>query len=359
MALNKIQIVGAGLSGLATALHLSAVDFQSLYPAEIEVLGPNTSTADFAGGQPVIATHPHFSKDHNGLSQWTSFCVIQAESRLHSTQTLFPNICIGRGRWQIAQSKEEASHLQVLAESFNSHVPNEHFIQIDNDGNMFWPSAWIIDAKNLQRAWLEILKGRGVTFTENQIQENNLYHSDHTTVLCNPALVSNALPFTAMDYWPGATILTTQSGWTERYGATAVKNKGYSIATQQKDQWLQYVNDDGDVSDSKSGPAASIFEGARWTPNDHMPFIGFAPCAKAIQDQSSELIKHDKLVIPSAKQLLLNSGHGSRGLLSGIGGAIVIGDLISKGSCQRLPTLVNKMIDPNRYVRRVLRKSLQ
>jgi glycine/D-amino acid oxidase-like deaminating enzyme len=363
-----VTIVGAGIAGLATATAL----YQRNSAQKIAVIGPVTN--DFASNQPGIASHPHFSKDHNLLSQWTAFCLRLNETALLKAAQSDANVALARGRWQMAQSQAHGIELQQRAFVFNQNSRetfHAHWrAEVGHFGALWLPSAWGIAPEVLREVWLNQLLALGCVFIDAKVThiqtgnptlvsyssnvDPNAFVSTQSVVICSPSALYQlvdqrqaSLALTAclpLVQWPGQTSLEIDTEKSLQFGKTIVQTNSYAIP-MQGNNWL--VRDEHET-------ARKAFRGDRWHTPDRLPYVGAMFDAKAIHQQALRFAKNDQLQLPVLSNLFLNTAHGTRGLLSGIAGAAIITDLLL-GENTSLPKTLKNAINPDRYIRRALR----
>jgi glycine/D-amino acid oxidase-like deaminating enzyme len=377
-----VAIVGAGLSGLATARSLLG----SRPSLKVAVIG---TRQNFASNQPAIATHPNFSLDHNFLSQWTAYALPLADDVLSDASMKNTAVCLARGRWQVAKDLTDARRIQALSAVFNGHVPERFYGQWQDKkadfGALWMPSAWAISPQYLRQVWeadlaqmqCQILDSRvtrfhwpndpnllGTLFLESSITAP-VEVSAKALVLCNPSGLHGALGFNEIDagalplvQWPGQSALVQLPDLRALYGKSTVQTTSFSIPMTNND-WL--VRDE---SPQESTEHASLknadrkFLGDRWHAPDRMPFVGRMFDLHRIKAKPLQYVKYEKLPLPEMPHVYLNLAHGSRGLLGSIGGAAVVTQmLLGTNTC--LPEHLKLAVAPNRYVSRHLREQLQ
>jgi glycine/D-amino acid oxidase-like deaminating enzyme len=366
-----VCIIGAGLAGLATALAL----YERSRDLKIAIISPSSNdTQAFGSNQPGIASHPHFSKDHNLLSQWTTFSLPYNEATLHKAFVSNPNIALAKGRWQVAKSTSDAQDIQARINTFNSHIAARFQAQWQAEmgkfGALWLPSAWAISPRVLQKVWQAqflsfggvfcignarslLIKGNvEVRFQNERSTDDRLFSKK--AIICSPASLHALVGEEAMNFsltnslpliqWPGQSTVETAPQRTAIFGKTTVQNESYAIPLDDV-QWL--VRDDAERS-------TQAFRGDRWHTPDRLPYVGHMFDTKAIDDSAMQIRKNDLLPLPEVSNVFLNTGHGTRGLLSGISGAAIVADLLLGANTSLPPALANA-INPNRYVRRALR----
>jgi hypothetical protein len=349
-----VVVKGAGLAGLATALEI-LVHSPTL---KIAVVGASLRNANqqFAGNQPGIATHPHFSTDHNLLSQWTCFALPLADYWLGKATAKNPSVCLAKGRWQIAQSATDALHIQAVLPIYNSHVePNLHgqwHSQQGEYGALWLAGAWAISPPQLKAVWIADLERLGCDLIDSNDSSDPLPPSK-SIIWCDPSAVhtqfGDLLPMTP---WVGQSMQQYSEQRTALYGRVTVQAESYAIPLQSPDDWL--VRDPSNTTDTD----AILFKGNRWHAPDRMPFVGHCIDINAVCLHADALIKHDTLAIPALKNHYVNTGHGSRGLLGAFAGARVIVEML-RGSHSSIGPGLRNAINPNRYVRRALRQRIR
>ncbi len=373
-AQHDVAIVGAGLAGLATALALYKRDST----LRIAIVSPEFSAQDkalgFGSNQPAIASHPHFSKDHNLLSQWTSFCLPENDRVLNAAFECKPAIAPARGRWVLAQTSADATDLKARIEVFNAKVDGKFqaFWQANTGafGAVWLPSAWAVAPLQLQGLWVQQLQEFGCVFLNGyaiqaswnqgvtvhyKTESGETSFSANKLVICSPASlhalirsasrivpIAECLPLVR---WPGQSQLELSPERSALFGSTTVQEKSYAIALGNND-WL--VRDELEI-------AAKPFRGERWHSPDRLPFLGLMFDGDAIAANAMGLVKNDVLPLPKLENVYLNTAHGTRGLLSGIAGASVVADMLS-GINTPMPQALSNALNPNRYVRRALRE---
>jgi glycine/D-amino acid oxidase-like deaminating enzyme len=377
-----VAIVGAGLSGLATALSL----LKSSPTLRIAVIGPR---ANFASNQPGIATHPNFSLDHNFLSQWTAYTLPLADDVLSNASAVNNSVCLARGRWQVAKDLNDAQRIQALSAVFNAHVPERfHGQWLDtkaNFGALWMPSAWAVSPKDLRQVWEAELTHMQCQILDSRVTKFQLPNGPHSTVtlflesstskpvgvsakalvLCNPAGLHRALRFNESDacalplvQWPGQSKLLQLPNLHALYGKSTVQTNNFSIPITNND-WL--VRDESPQERTEHVDVENAdrkFLGDRWHAPDRMPFLGRMFDLNKINTEPLQYLKYEKLPLPEIPNVYLNLAHGSRGLLGSIGGAQVITQLLL-GTNTCLPEHLKLAVAPNRYVARHLREQLQ
>jgi glycine/D-amino acid oxidase-like deaminating enzyme len=369
-----VAIVGAGISGLATALAL----YRKRPTIRVAVLSPGLHNQalsnDFGSNQPAIASHPHFSKDNNLLSQWTSFCIPANDQVLNAAYELNPNVLVARGRWQIAITQENAIDLQARISVFNESVDKEFHATWNSKkgefGAMWLPSAWAISPHFLRKVWIQqltalgclLLDGYGRKFQEgfpSTLQYESTSKLDQIEVerivLCSPSCLHDllshryeALPLKdclPLIQWPGQSQKEVSSIRTSLFGTATVQNESYAIALGGN-EWL--VRDEQET-------ATKPFRGDRWHTPDRLPYLGPMFDISLIADQAMQFWKNDLLPLPMQQNVFLNTAHGTRGLLSGIAGAEVAADMLL-GVNTSIPQTLAAALNPNRYIRRALRQ---
>jgi glycine/D-amino acid oxidase-like deaminating enzyme len=363
-----VTIVGAGIAGLATAIAL----YQRNPTIKIALISPETN--QFASNQPGIASHPHFSKDHNLLSQWTAFCLPLNDTALLNAAQSDADVALARGRWQLAQSQAHGVELQQRADVFNQNSSNKFHAhwraEIGHFGALWLPSAWGIAPDVLRTVWLKQLLDLGCTFIDAEVMQIetgkpivvgyssidavNAIVQTHSVVICSPSALyqlvdqkqaslslSACLPLVQ---WPGQSSLEVDTEKCRQFGKAIVQTSSYAIP-MQGNQWL--VRDEHET-------ATNAFRGDRWHTPDRLPYVGTMFDAKAIHEQALRFAKNDQLPLPMLSNIFLNTAHGTRGLLSGIAGAAIIADLLL-GENTSLPKTLKNAINPDRYIRRALR----
>jgi glycine/D-amino acid oxidase-like deaminating enzyme len=363
-----VTIIGAGIAGLATAIAL----YQRNPTVKLALISPQTN--QFASNQPGIASHPHFSKDHNLLSQWTAFCLPLNETALLNAAHSNADVALAKGRWQLAQSQSHGVELQQRAFVFNQNCSEKFHAhwraEIGHFGALWLPSAWGIAPDVLRKVWLNQLLGLGCTFIDaevTQIQTGkpivvvyssndgaNTFVSTQSVVICSPSALYHlvdqkqaSLALTAclpLVQWPGQSSLEIDVEKSHQFGKAIVQTSSYAIPMQGK-QWL--VRDEHET-------ARNAFRGDRWHTPDRLPYVGAMFDAHAIHEQALRFAKNDQLQLPALSNIFLNTAHGTRGLLSGIAGAAIIADLLL-GENTSLPKTLKNAINPDRYIRRALR----
>jgi glycine/D-amino acid oxidase-like deaminating enzyme len=380
-----IAVVGAGLAGLATALAL----YQRKPGSKVAVLSPGVTSPlanyGFGSNQPAIASHPHFSKDHNILSQWTSFCMPENDRLLSTTFEINPAIAVARGRWQIAQSTSHAIDVQIQMAVFNTHMSSKFHAHWHADvgsfGALWLPNAWAISPVQLQLTWMQLLKDQHCLFfdgyvtrlkSENTNSENTItidYLEDgvmrsisaEKAVLCSPSSLHGLLDSNELQLpnllnlplekclplvqWPGQSQVELSPERSTLFGITTVQSDSYAIALGDN-QWL--VRDEQET-------ATVAFRGDRWHAPDRLPYLGSMFDIKAIASNALDFVKNDQLNLPTLANVVINSAHGTRGLLSGIAGASVAADMLL-GANTSLSQTLSSALNPNRYIRRGLRQ---
>jgi glycine/D-amino acid oxidase-like deaminating enzyme len=368
--------MGGGLAGLATALAL----FERKPELNIVIVSPPHKKADiesaFASNQPGIASHPHFSKDHNLLSQWTAFSLPYNETALQKAFKIDANVALARGRWQLAKTASDAFDLQARIAAFNAEVPQSYSAQWRADVGLFgalWlESAWAIAPAVLQQVWTKMLISYDCHFvnghaTEIQIGELGVirYTDEHgnqghltamDAIICSPAglhsLVDKKAFFNVLKpenslpliQWPGQSQRQHCPERSANFGKAIVQMESYAIPLGEL-QWL--VKDEQEV-------ALEPYRGNRWHTPDRLPYVGAMFDTTAIASNARRFSSNDLITLPSLRNLYLNTAHGTRGLLSGIAGAAIIADLLL-GANTSLPSTLANALNPNRYVRRTLR----
>jgi glycine/D-amino acid oxidase-like deaminating enzyme len=369
-----ICIVGAGIAGLASALALLDRD-PYLSVAVLSPVGQKSVlSTKFGSNQPGIASHPHFSKDHNLLSQWTTFSLRYNDAALQKANLLDPSITLARGRWQVALSALDALDIQSRIAIFNEHVETYFQTQwraeVGHFGALWLPSAWAISPLQLQQCWVaklhslncvfldglatKIIDGNRITVMYKTSTEQADQLSTKKVLLCSPSslhalldseTVCLALPKSLpMVQWPGQSIIETAPARSMLFGRTTVQNESYAIP-MSNNEWL--VRDE-------SEQATNAFRGDRWPTPDRLPYVGAMFNIEAIESTALRFAKNDLLPLPQCDHIYLNTGHGSRGLLSGIAGAAIASEMLLGANTSLTPALANAL-NPNRYVRRALR----
>jgi glycine/D-amino acid oxidase-like deaminating enzyme len=374
MQVADVAIVGAGIAGLATALAL----YRKKSTMRVAVLSPkphnHAQSNDFGSNQPAIASHPHFSKDNNLLSQWTSFCIAENDKRLNEAYAVNPAVVVARGRWQVAQSQEHANDLQARTSVFNSTVERKFHADWNPNtgqfGAMWLPSAWAISPHFLRTVWMQQLIELGCRFIDAHVRTLVIdrtprlqYESNGAIrqidaakiVLCSPACLQDLLrnhreelPMNdclPLIQWPGQSKKEVSADRTAAYGRTTVQNESYAIPLGGN-EWL--VRDEQETG-------TKFFRGDRWHSPDRLPYLGPMFDTGSIADQATQFWKNDLLPLPLQKNIFINSAHGTRGLLSGIAGASVVADMLL-GVNTSLPQTLATALNPNRYIRRALRQ---
>jgi glycine/D-amino acid oxidase-like deaminating enzyme len=349
-----VVVMGAGLAGLATALEI----LEHSPALKLAIVGTSLRNVkeQFAGNQPAIATHPHFSVDQNLLSQWTCFALPLADHWLAKATSVDANVCLAKGRWQIAQSATDALHIQAVLDTYNRHVEAHLQGQWHSGqgkyGALWLAGAWAISPPHLKAIWISSLEQLGCDL----IDSNDLSAQRPASpiiIWCDPSAVheryGDLLPMTP---WPGQSMQQHSEERSALYGRVTVQAQSYALPLQTSGNWL--VRDPTDTTESDS----ALFKGNRWHAPDRMPFVGYCIDAKAVTAQADALIKHDTLAIPVVKDHLINTGHGSRGLLGAIAGARVIAEML-RGSHSSIGEPLRNAINPNRYVRRALRHRIR
>jgi glycine/D-amino acid oxidase-like deaminating enzyme len=377
-----VAIIGAGLSGLATALSL----LKSAPTLRIAVVGPRTN---FASNQPGIATHPNFSLDHNFLSQWTAYTLPLANDALSNATVVDASVCLARGRWQVAKDLTDARRIQALSAVFNAHVPERFHGQWQNKkadfGALWMPSAWAISPKFLRQVWELELAQMQCRIIDSHVTQFQLPSDPNSIVtlrlessanapvsvsakalvLCNPAGLHCALGFNEIDacalplvQWPGQSTLVELPNLHALYGKSTVQTTSFSIPITYND-WLVRDESPQDRTEHVDVENANRkFLGDRWHAPDRMPFVGRMFDLRKINTEPRQYLKYEKLPLPEIPHVYLNLAHGSRGLLGSIGGAQVITQmLLGTNTC--LPEHLKLALAPNRYVSRHLREQLQ
>jgi glycine/D-amino acid oxidase-like deaminating enzyme len=369
-----VCIIGAGIAGLASALAL----LERAPNLNIVVLSPkvqeSTTSTKFGSNQPGIASHPHFSKDHNLLSQWTSFSLPYADTALQKANQVDPLITLARGRWQVALSAPEAIDIASRLAVFNDQVETYFQAQWRADmgqfGALWLPSAWAISPWRLQQYWMAKLRSLNCTFLEGVATkigaaqrvticyetdtEPNATLSAKKVLVCSPSAthallnshsaclaLAKSLP---MIQWPGQSTIEKAPARSILFERTTVQNESYAIP-MGNDEWL--VRDEDER-------ATKAFRGDRWPTPDRLPYVGPMFDIDAIDSSALRFAKNDLLPLPHAAHIYLNTGHGTRGLLSGIAGAAVASEMLLGANTSLTPALANAL-NPNRYVRRALR----
>jgi glycine/D-amino acid oxidase-like deaminating enzyme len=369
-----IVVLGGGIAGLATALAI----YKKNPKIQIALLGPDLNSQNFTSGfgsnQPAIASHPHFSTDHNLLSQWTSFCVPLVDRILEAAFIANPSLVVARGRWQIANCYEHAQKIQARIDAFNINVERQFQAEwrskVGEFGAMWLPSAWAVSPAFLRQVWMRELSKLSCSFVEGNARmiEGDLTVKIHydaqgkpesihaeRIVLCAPAglhtllehrfeeiPISGSLPLVQ---WPGQTQKEESLERSTKFGAATVQDESYAIALGSN-EWLVL-----DELETANNP----FRGDRWHTPDRLPYIGSMFDSSSIADNAMKFWKNDLLKLPIRENVFLNSAHGTRGLLSGIAGGAVIADLLL-GVNTLLPQTLAAALNPNRYVRRSLRQ---
>jgi glycine/D-amino acid oxidase-like deaminating enzyme len=369
-----VAVVGAGLAGLATALALlekqPRLRIAVLSPSEDEV----STKHGFGSNQPAIASHPHFSKDHNLLSQWTSYCLPENDRVLNAAVEVNPSIVIARGRWQLAKTPADAVDIRERIVVFNDNVAQKLHAYWHSDvgefGALSLPSAWAISPLLLRTVWLEQLTKLGCEFIDGYAQklavdqQTSLQYKvgDVTKridakniVLCSPACLQNVLvnAFEGLNIqdclplvqWPGQSKIEVSVERSAMFGISTVQDESYAIALGDN-EWL--VRDEAQT-------AAIPFRGDRWHTPDRLPFLGPMFDTSFISANAKQFWKNDLLVLPSEKNVFINTAHGTRGLLSGIGGAAVVANMLL-GLNTSLTQSLASAVNPDRYIRRALRQ---
>jgi glycine/D-amino acid oxidase-like deaminating enzyme len=374
-----VVVIGAGIAGLATALVL----FERNPRLKIALISPGNVNADmehsFGSNQPAIASHPHFSKDHNLLSQWTAFSLPHNEAALQKAFALNADVALARGRWQLAKTTSDALDIQARIAIFNAHVPKNFCTlwrpDIGPFGALWLESAWAVSPAVLQQVWIEILKSYDCCFLQAHAtaietgassvirytdEPGNIGQVTATNaIICSPACLhsvvyteghlkppnilrpDNSLP---LIQWPGQSQRQHSAERTGTFGKTIVQNDSYAIPLGDQ-QWL--VRDEPEL-------ALEPYRGNRWHTPDRLPYVGAMFDTNAIISDALRIARNDLLPLPSLRNLYLNTGHGTRGLLSGIAGATIVADLLL-GANTSMPRTLAKALNPNRYVRRALR----
>jgi glycine/D-amino acid oxidase-like deaminating enzyme len=371
-----VAIMGAGLAGLATALAL----FERKPELNIALVSPSNKKGDienaFASNQPGIASHPHFSKDHNLLSQWTTFSLPYNETALQKAFEFDANIALAKGRWQIAKTASDALDLQARIAVFNATVPQRFSAQWRADvgpfGALWLESAWAVAPTVLQQVWIKMLTSYDCHFVNGQATEirigelgviryadeqgNEGHLTAMNTIICSPAglhsLVDKKASFDILKpenslpliQWPGQSQRQHCPERTANFGKAIVQMEGYAIPLGDQ-QWL--VKDEQEV-------ALEPYRGNRWHTPDRLPYVGAMFDKNAIASNARRISSNDLIALPSLRNLYLNTAHGTRGLLSGIAGAALVADLLL-GANTSLPRTLANALNPNRYVRRALR----
>jgi glycine/D-amino acid oxidase-like deaminating enzyme len=371
---SAVAIVGAGIAGLATALAL----YRKQPNIKVAVLSPGLNNPAlgyvFGSNQPAIASHPHFSKDNNLLSQWTNFCVPENDRVLQSAYALNPNIVVARGRWQVAQSQVDAIDIQARIGVFNTNVEREFHAQWRNDitefGAMWLPSAWAISPSLLRSVWTTQLIDLGCRFIDGYVRKFEAgsktivqYEIDKKLesidvdkiVLCAPANLHEVLQHQHKEFpinsclplvqWPGQSKKERSTKRSDLFGMTTVQNESYAIPLGSN-EWL--VRDEQEA-------ATNPFRGDRWHTPDRLPYLGPMFDTDLIAREAMQLWKNDLLALPVVQNVFINSAHGTRGLLSGIAGASLVADMLL-GVNTSLPQTLAAALNPNRYIRRALRE---
>jgi glycine/D-amino acid oxidase-like deaminating enzyme len=369
-----VAIVGAGIAGLATALAL----YRKLPTIKVVVLSPSLGHPalgqGFGSNQPAIASHPHFSKDNNILSQWTNFCIPENDQALNTACAVNPAIAVARGRWQVAQSIEHAIDLQARINVFNANVDRKFHAQwragVTEFGAMWLPSAWAVSPSLLQAVWTKQLTDLGCLFVDTyvrkfevgsrivlqyEIEQKIEYIEANKIVLCNPASLHDVLhhqqkeitlsAWLPLVQWPGQSQKEQSTQRSALFGTATVQNESYSIALGGN-EWL--VRDEQET-------ATSPYRGDRWHTPDRLPYVGPMFDASSIASRAMQFWKNDLLTLPVQQNLFINSAHGTRGLLSGIAGASLVADMLL-GVNTSLPQTLVAALNPNRYIRRALRE---
>jgi glycine/D-amino acid oxidase-like deaminating enzyme len=372
-----VAIVGAGLAGLASALAL----YKRQPTLQIAVLSPGLASMNqafgFGSNQPAIASHPHFSKDHNLLSQWTGFCVPENDRALVAACELNPSSVVARGRWQIAKSHKHALDLQAQINIFNLKMLSEFHAEwrpsTGDYGALWLPSAWAIAPTQLQATWLQMLKQFNCQFFDVRVEGLRDESSDRSislcsgvghhqlsieaekVILCSPSSLYDlldrklrALPMQLcipLIQWPGQSQIEISPERSAAFGYTTVQNESYAIPLGGND-WL--VRDE-----LEAGRIA--FRGDRWHTPDRLPYVGPMFDANAVAASAVRFWKNDQLSLPMLTNIFINSAHGTRGLLSGIAGASVVADMLL-GVNTSLPQTLSNALNPARYIRRGLRQ---
>jgi glycine/D-amino acid oxidase-like deaminating enzyme len=380
LQLFDIAIAGGGLAGLASALAI-----RKIAPQLRVVLigsGGRSGARDFASNQPAIATHPHFSLDHNFLSQWTCFALPFADTYLNEAVRKNPAVQLARGRWQLAQSNADAARLKRLLDVFNRKVIASQAAMWMADktqfGAVWMPSAWAVNPSALQRVWLNDLAD--VEFIDDSVsalnrERNNTVHLKTALgqkIQANLAIIAHAgllptlfkfegnisadaaMPLTR---WPGHSQYDANRQQcdvrTMQFGRRIVQTKRYALPLEGN-EWL--------ISGQGSEHTTTQFAGNRWHASDRLPYVGTMWNVDQTIVEKIALAKYPSRVLPRYKNILLNTAHGSRGLLGAIAGAEVsaalAGDLLlGTNSFPKLGLSASlcAAINPDRYIKRLLR----
>jgi glycine/D-amino acid oxidase-like deaminating enzyme len=380
LQLFDIAIAGGGLAGLASALALRKIAPQ----LRVVLIGPGgrSGAKDFASHQPAIATHPHFSLDHNFLSQWTCFALPLADSSLTEATNKNPAVQLARGRWQIAQSEADAARLKTLLSVFNQKVIASQAAMWMADktqfGAVWMRSAWAVNPSVLQQVWLSELTD--TEFIDDSVTA--LYKDADNTVCLKTALgqkiqanlaiiayagllptlfkfegnisADAAMPLTR---WPGHSEYDANRQQCEvrtvQFGRRIVQTKRYALPLEGND-WL--INGHG------SEYTTTQFAGNRWHASDRLPYVGTMWDVDQTIIEKIALAKYPSRDLPRYKNILVNTAHGSRGLLGAIAGAEVSATLASDlllgtNSFPKLGLSASlcAAINPDRYIKRLLR----
>jgi glycine/D-amino acid oxidase-like deaminating enzyme len=386
--LFDVSIVGGGLAGLATALTLQEVAPE----LQVALVGPGGrfGAIDFASGQPAIATHPHFSLDHNFLSQWTCFALPIAETKLTLATKINSAVQLARGRWQIAQSKTDAQRLKALLDVFNQKVNASLAVswvpEKTQFGAIFLPGAWAVNPQVLQQVWLSQLT---VTRPENKPALNfvddsvtDLYQDSHhiihvktllgqtvrskVSVIAHAGLLQSlfryhgnvsaeaAMPLTR---WPGKSEYDSNrlqcDARKTQFGRAIVQGTSYALPLEG-DDWL--------INSEAWEYSTQQFAGDRWHASDRLPYVGTMWDVERTIHEKVALSKYPSRPLPKCSNIFVNTAHGSRGLLGALAGAEVSAALVSDlllGTNSFVKLELNASlcaaINPDRYIKRLLR----
>jgi glycine/D-amino acid oxidase-like deaminating enzyme len=382
--LFDVVIVGAGLSGLATALSI----VKAAPNLKVAVIGPK---AHFASNQPGIATHPNYSLDHNFLSQWTAFTLPLTDAALTAACAIDPSVCLARGRWHVARTSDDADRIKTLNLVFNQHVPEQFHGQWmpkkSSFGALWLPSAWAISPPHLRQVWEAELIKRQCQIINRTVTQVHTSPNTHlglalvleptstrcdtaptstlscrakSVVFCNPSGVHSLLGFRdsevsalPLTQWPGQSKLETLSDLYSLYGNTTVQTDHFAIPLNTT-TWLVR----NQVIENIATSSENTFLGDRWHAPDRMPYLGRMFDIEAINTDPQRFLKYEKLAVPELAHVYLNVAHGSRGLMGSIGGAQQVTQMLL-GTNTSLPQHLQLALHPSRYVRRHLRDHLQ
>jgi tRNA 5-methylaminomethyl-2-thiouridine biosynthesis bifunctional protein len=394
-AARNVIIVGAGLAGTALAEGFARRGF------EVQLIDQDRAGAGAGSGQPALADHPHLSPDDNPLARLSRAALLMRRAfHGHDGAPLAGQRC---GRLLLESDQPERdSHTAMLA---RLRVPDAFVRQVDPQqasdlsgialerGGLWLPLCATIEPSAALRGVIARYPESIRRVSSQRVEALQRVESGWTaldaggrTIATAPvAILANAgdavrlagLPMLPLRRIRGQTtwlqdpalerlrtvvsaqayLMPAASGDT-RLLLGASFDEGESLGPDPRDDLgnlRRLANTIGGDSGRWAGRVVSAATGFRYTLPDRLPAIGPMPDPVAVNAIADQLIRNDRLPIPSAPGLYGAFGFGSRGLLWATLAAELLPAIVC-GDPSPIERDLLEAISPSRYLRRSLRR---